>query len=478
MTVETAVRRSWPAPDQPASGRSPEAATRVRLVDHFTSPEAQSLRLFLTRNRIPFEWVDLDRDPLARWLVSEGEGLAGVRLPVCLLPDGTRLEAPTRFALAGALGLRTRPSQPVYDVAIIGGGPAGLAAAVYAASEGLRTVVLERDAPGGQAGTSSRIENYPGFPRGITGQELADRALAQAQRFGAELVVANEVAGADPAGRSPFRLLLRDGTGLHCHTVIVATGVAYRLLDAPGVARLTGKGVCYGAGVVEAPLYRGRDLFVAGGANSAGQAALHLARFARSVTLLVRGESLTDMSQYLIDELAAVRNISVRYRTEVAGAEGAALLEGLVLRDRDTGVETRVPADGLAILIGHKPSTDWADGLLKRDAQGFLLTGADLLSEAGRAGRRRRWWPLERAPLYLETSVPGVFVAGDVRHGSTKRVATAVGEGAIAVQLVHQYLGDVATADARALHGAGLPGARPGHTPLLDWSAYTTEAWA
>jgi thioredoxin reductase (NADPH) len=184
------------------------------------------------------------------------------------------------------------------------------------------------------------------------------------------------------------------------------------------------------------------------------------------------------MSQYLIDELAAVHNISVRYRTEIAGAEGAALLEGLVLRDRDTGVETRVPADGLAILIGHKPSTDWADGLLKRDAQGFLLTGADLLHEAGHRVRRRRWWPLERAPLYLETSVPGVFVAGDVRHGSTKRVATAVGEGAIAVQLVHQYLGDVATADARALHGAGLPGARPGHTPLLDWSAYTTEAWA
>jgi thioredoxin reductase (NADPH) len=229
---------------------------------------------------------------------------------------------------------------------------------------------------------------------------------------------------------------------------------------------------------VEAPLYRGRDLFVAGGANSAGQAALHLARFARRVTLLVRGESLSEMSQYLIDELAAVPNISVRYRTEVAGAEGATLLEGLVLRDRETGAEERVTADGLAVLIGQKPSTDWADGLLRRDAQGFLRTGADLLYEAGRRIRRRRWWPLGRDPLFLETSVPGVFVAGDVRHGSTKRVASAVGEGAIAVQLVHQYLGDLAAADARALHGAGLPGARPAHTPLLDWSAHATGAWA
>ncbi len=478
MIVETAVRRPSTAPEQPASGHSLQGDSRVRLVDHITSPEAQSLRLFLARNRIPYEWVDLDRDPLARLLISEGKGLAGLRLPLCLFPDGTRLEAPTRWALAGALGLHTRPSQPVYDVAIIGGGPAGLAAAVYAASEGLRTVVIERDAPGGQAGTSSRIENYPGFPRGISGQELTDRTLAQAQRFGAELVVANEVVGADPSGRSPFRLLLRDGTDLHCHTVIVATGVAYRLLEAPGVARLTGKGICYGSGVVEAQLYPGRDVFVAGGANSAGQAALHFARFERSVTLLVRGDSLADMSDYLIKQLAAVHNISVRYRIEVAAAEGDTILEGLVLRDRDTGVETRVPADGLAILIGHRPSTDWADGLLKRDAQGFLLTGTDLLYEAGRRVRRRRWWPLDRAPLFLETSVPGVFVAGDVRHGSTKRVATAVGEGAIAVQLVHQYLGQIATADARALHGAGLPGARPAHTPLLDWSKYVAAWWA
>jgi thioredoxin reductase (NADPH) len=469
--VEITLPRPSVAATDAAIGALHGPGAHLRLVGRLSSPEAHDLRVFLSRNGVPYDWVDLDNDPLARFLIdgTDGGGLANVRLPVCLFPDGSRLEAPSRFVLARKVGLHTRPNQPVYDVAIVGGGPAGLTAAVYAASEGLRTIVIERDAPGGQAGTSSRIENYPGFPQGISGQELTDRALAQAQRFGAEIVVANDVVAADPLERAPFRLSLRDGADLRCHTGIVATGVAYRLLDAPGIAELTGKGVCYGAGVAEAPLYRGRDLFVAGGANSAGQAALHFARFAQHVTLLVRGESLMDsMSQYLIDEIAAVENITVRYRTEVVGAEGTSYLETLVLRDRDTAVERRVPADGLAILIGHKPATDWADGLFKRDAQGFLLTGSDLLRDKSRPGQRGRWWPLTRDPLFLETSVPGVFVAGDVRHGSTKRVASAVGEGAIAVQLVHQYLGEVATADARALNGAGLPKPRAARAAFLQ----------
>ena len=482
----------------PASAGTPVAAPdvllapgdRLRVIDHLRSPAAADLRIFLTRNGIPYEWVDLDQHPLGD---GEVAGLAGVRLPLCVFPDGTQLEAPSRFALAQRVGLHTRPSQPVYDVAIIGGGPAGLTAAVYAASEGLRTVVIERDAPGGQAGTSSRIENYPGFPQGVSGQELTSLALAQAQRFGAELVIANEVVAADPLARAPFSLTLRDGTELRYHAAIVATGVAYRLLEAPGVSPLTGRGICYGAGVAEAPMFRGREIFVAGGANSAGQAALHFAQYARHVTLLVRGKSLADsMSHYLIQQLAGLPNVTVRYQTEVAAAEGTTHLDALVLRDSGTGAETRVPADGLAVLIGHQPATDWAEGLLKRDAQGFILTGSDLFAapsddihddDSGygvRGGRhrerrhgqgreRRRWWSLARDPLFLETSVPGIFVAGDVRHGSTKRVASAVGEGAIAVQLVHQYLGEIAAADAQALGGAGLPRPLARRGPSLRW---------
>ena len=474
MASETAAPGRSSAAGAPATDIRLASQRRLCVVDHLDSPAAQDLRLFLTRNGVAFDWVDLDQDDPGAWPASAGDFVNG-RLPVCLFPDGTRLEAPSRLALARKAGLHTRPNQPVYDVAIIGGGPAGLTAAVYAASEGLRTVIIERDAPGGQAGTSSRIENYPGFPQGISGQELTDLVLAQARRFGAEIVIANEVVAADPLVRAPFCLPLADRTDLRCHTAIVATGVAYRLLEAPGVAKLVGKGICYGAGVAEAPLYRGRDVFVAGGANSAGQAALYFARFARQVTLLVRGESLTEsMSHYLIEELAAVENVTVRFRTEVAQAEGATHLEALALRDRDTGAETHVPADGLAVLIGQRPATDWAEGLLKRDAQGFILTGRDLLSQPGdgnERGRRDRWWSLSRDPLFLETSVPGVFVAGEVRYGSTKRVASAVGEGAIAVQLVHQYLGQIAAADARALGGAGLPRPLAAGSPRLEWQA-------
>jgi thioredoxin reductase (NADPH) len=463
--------RPAPAPDR-----------RLRLVDRLTSPAGHDLRAFLTRNRVPFEWVDLDGDPLARLLVGAAPGApdasetgpGGVRLPVLVLPDGGRLEAPSRLEAARAVGLPTRPALPEYDLAIVGGGPAGLTAAVYAASEGLRTVVLEREAPGGQAGASARIENYPGFPEGISGLELTDRAYEQARRFGAEFVLVNEVTAADPDARAPFRLTLLDGAEVRSHVLLVSTGVAYRRLDAPGVTDLTGRGVCYGSAVSEAWLYRGGHVFVAGGGNAAGQAAVHAAKHARRVTMLVRGDSLTEsMSAYLIQELEAVENLTVRYGTEVVRAEGREHLEALVLRDRATGAMTRVPADGLALLIGQQPYTAWAEGLLARDAEGFLLTGPDLAAVGAPAAGGA--WPLARAPLFLETSVPGVFAAGDVRHGTPKRIAAAVGEGAMAVQLVHRYLAEHAAADARALAGAGLPREVAEHAPFLHGRAAPPE---
>ena len=479
-----------PAAERPAAARrsrpAPPPARRLRLVDRFASPAGHDLRAFLTRNRVPFEWVDLDADPLARFLAgaapggagaagAAGVGPGGVRLPVLLLPDGSRLEAPTLLEAARAVGLPTRPARPEYDLTIVGGGPAGLTAAVYAASEGLRTVVLEREAPGGQAGASARIENYPGFPQGIGGLELTERAAEQARRFGAEFVLVNEVTGADPAARAPFRLRLLDGAELRSHALLVATGVAYRLLEAPGVSELTGRGVCYGSTVGEASLYRGGDVFVVGGGNAAGQAAVHLAKHAARVTLLVRGDSLAEsMSAYLLRELAGAANLTVRYGTEVAAAQGHERLEALVLRDRATGAETRVPAAGLALMIGQRPHTAWAEGLLARDAQGFLLTGPDLAaqgrpSDVGPAGAGA--WPLSRAPLFLETSVPGVFAAGDVRHGTPKRVASAVGEGAMAVQLVHRYLAEYAVADARALAGSGPLQDPDARAPFLHLAA-------
>jgi len=465
----TAVRE-LAAPTHAANGP-------LRLVDRFSSPAGHHLRTFLARNGLPFEWVDVDADPLARFLAgADGSGteiearLASLRLPILLLPDGRRLEAPSSLEAARALGLPTRPSQSEYDLAIVGGGPAGLTAAVYAASEGLRTVVLEREAPGGQAGSSARIENYPGFPEGISGLELTHRTYEQARRFGAEFVLVNEVTAADPNARAPFRLGLLDGSELRSQAVLLATGVTYRLLEAPRVSEFIGRGVCYGSRVTEALLYRGSEVVIVGSGNAAGQAAVYMARYARHVTLVVRAASLVRrMSHYLIRQLETVTNLTVRYRTEVASAEGTDRLQALVLRDLNTGAETRVAADGMAILIGQRPNTDWADGLLARDGQGFLLTGPDLLSpvDAGASGaplaRRAglpvvgdRAWPLTRAPLLLETSVPGVFAAGDVRRGTPKRVASAVGDGALAVQLVHQYLALHAGADARALNGRAV----------------------
>ena len=382
-----------------------------------------------------------------------------------LLPDGGRLEAPSRLEAARAVGLPTRPALAEYDLAIVGGGPAGLTAAVYAASEGLRTVVLEREAPGGQAGASARIENYPGFPQGISGLELTERTYEQARRFGAEFVLVNEVAGADPGARAPFRLRLGDGAELRCHALLVATGVAYRLLEAPGVPELTGRGICYGSSVGEAWLYRGGDMCVVGGGNAAGQAAVHLAQHARRVTLLVRGASLVEsMSAYLIRELEAVANLTVRYGTEVARAEGREQLEALVLRDRGTGAETRVPAVGLALLIGQKPHTAWAEGLLARDAQGFLLTGPDLAAQAAppRPGRGGAWGVAARP----RPALPGDERTRRVRrrrraprHPQARRLGRGGGgAGGAARPPVPR---PARRADARALAGAGLPRSGP-----------------
>jgi len=353
-----------------------------------------------------------------------------------ITPDGDPLVEPTDAELASRVGLATTPSKDFYDLIVVGGGPAGLGAAVYGASEGLRTVLVERLASGGQAGQSSRIENYLGFPDGVSGAQLTDRARRQATKFGAEVLTTREVTGLEVRG-SARRVTFADGTFIDAHAVILATGVSYRRLDVPGLAGLTGRGVYYGSALTEATACLGQDVYVVGGANSAGQAALYLARSAKSVTLLVRGPSLEkSMSYYLIKRIADIPNITVRTCTEVTGASGEDHLEGLTLRDTATGTTETVDAQWLYLFIGAEPLTGWLDGVVVRDTRGFVVAGPDL--SAG--GERPRGWPLDRMPYYLETSVPGVFVAGDARAESAKRVASAVGEGAMAVMLVHRYL--------------------------------------
>lgn len=421
-----------------------EANGGFYLVGRHSSPETHDLRTFLVRNRVPFRWVDVDTDPLVGFLRREVLP-PSVRWPVCLFEDGSSLENPSRLELARKVGLHTRPSLPEYDLAIVGAGPAGLTAAVYAASEGLRTLVIEREAPGGQAGTSARIENYPGFPEGISGMEFTERALKQALRFGAELILGNQVTGFKLG--HPTIHYLADGSEFGVHSVIVATGVAYRRLDAPGVEELTGRGVYYGSALTEAAAYRGKEVWVVGGGNSAGQLALHLAGYARAVTMLVRGADLAQsMSRYLIDRLRATPNIRLWFGTKVLRAGGDDRLRSLVL-DRE-GKELTVPADALFILIGQRPATQWAEGYIARDPQGFLLTGPDV--PRGEGG-----WYLQRDPLPLETSGFGLFAAGDVRHGSINRVAWAVGEGAMAVQLVHHFLNKLMLADVESLFKQG-----------------------
>jgi thioredoxin reductase (NADPH) len=418
-------------------GSGPEL---VRIVGPRWSPRSHELRDLLARNSISHGFYDADSEDGGRLLAQAGLEAAGS--PVLLLFDGRILVDPPNEQLAQALGVQTQPTPGRYDVAVVGAGPAGLAAATYAASEGLRTLLLEREAVGGQAGTTSLIRNYLGFPRGISGAELAARATEQAVVFGAELVYAQPATELRPAG-TDWVLTLADGGQAVSRAVVIATGVSYRRLPVPGLEALLGAGVFYGAAVTEAKAMAGQRVAVVGGANSAGQAAVHLARHAEQVTLLVRGDALADgMSAYLVQELQRAGNITVRLRTEVTEVHGAGRLETLAIRERAAEATETLPAAALFIMIGAEPHTDWLAATVERDDRGFLLTGRDLL----RDGRPPPAWPLDRQPLLLETSLPGVFAAGDIRHGSVKRVASAVGEGAIAIQLIHTYLNDVAPA--------------------------------
>jgi thioredoxin reductase (NADPH) len=408
----------------------------VRLVGHRWSDRSHEIKLFLARNHVPYRWYDIERDTEGQRL-SEIAQAAPADLPLVLIPDGETLRAPSTLRVADALGLRTSASQPLYDVCIVGGGPAGLAAAVYAASEGLRTVVVEREAPGGQAGQSASIENYLGFPKGLSGAELARRALAQVSRFGAEIVLARDVIGLE--SRGPVHAVLFEGAEIEARALIVATGVAYRRLAATGADELAGRGVFYGATAGEAEQTKGEDVYVVGAANSAGQAALNLSRYASRVVMLVRARTLTaTMSQYLIERILATPNIEVRYRTEVVATHGEGHLEGLTLADQEADTTEDVSASWLFVFIGASPHTEWLGPEIVRDDKGFIVTGHDMLDALG-----ARRWPLERAPFALETSRPGVFAAGDVRLDSMKRVASSVGEGAMATHLVHRYLATI-----------------------------------
>ena len=405
----------------------------TKMVGHRWSARSSEVREFLARNQVPYRWYNSDEPEGERLL--EAAGADGLALPVVITPDGEPLIEPTDAELAARVGLATTPSKDFYDLIVVGGGPAGLGAAVYGASEGLRTVLVERLATGGQAGQSSRIENYLGFPDGVSGGQLTDRARRQATKFGAEVLTTRDVVGLEVCG-SARRVMFADGTSIDAHTVILATGVSYRQLDAPGLAELTGRGVYYGSALTEASACLGQDVYVVGGANSAGQAAVYLARHAKSVTILVRGSALEkSMSYYLIRQIADIPNISVRTRTEVIEAKGSDHLESLTLRDTAKGTTESADAQLLFMFIGAAPLTDWLEGVIVRDSRGFVVAGPDLSPTGERPG-----WELDRMPYHLETSVPGVFVAGDARAESAKRVASAVGEGALAVMLVHRYL--------------------------------------
>jgi thioredoxin reductase (NADPH) len=411
------------------SGAALEAGG-VRVIGHRFSRDSHELRDFLARNRVPARWLDIERDSEARELLQVA-GVAPDHLPVALLEDGSVLERPTILELAERLGVAGQPAQDHYDLAIVGGGPAGLAAAVYGASEGLRTVMVEREAPGGQAGQSSLIENYLGFPRGLSGSDLARRATDQARRLGAELLSIQDAVALRVEGAGRF-VELSGGGALSAHCVLVASGVSYRQLDAPGFSELTGAGVYYGAAMTEARSCADQHVVIIGGANSAGQAAVYFSDYARRVTMLVRGPSLErSMSHYLVEHIANLPKIVVRTGTQAVAAAGDGRLR--TLRVRDEHGESKIDADACFVFIGASPHTDWLADVVARDERGFILAGPD----AQTAG-----WPLSRDPYPLETTVPGVFVAGDVRARSIKRVASAVGEGSMAVSLVHQYLVD------------------------------------
>jgi thioredoxin reductase (NADPH) len=413
----------------------------IRVLGTRWSPRSYELRDFMARNRVPYQWIDVEasaNDPETKHLL-EALGEEAGKLPVVIFPDGTKLLESLPAQVAQKVGLRTRAETNFYDLAIVGGGPAGLAAAVYGASEGLHTVMIEREAPGGQAGMSSRIENYLGFPSGLSGGDLARRAVVQAKRFGVEILSPQEALSVRSEG--PYRILkLADESEISCHALMIATGVQWRRLDAPGIDRLQGAGIYYGGGATEALSCKGENVYVIGGANSAGQAAMNFAKYAERVIILVRGDSLAStMSQYLIDQIKTKANIQIWAHASVVEAHGETHLEEISVLCSDSGKIERVPASSMFIFIGAQPRTNWLGGVVERDERGFILTGPDLIRE----GAHPKGWPLERDPFLLETNVPGIFAVGDVRHGSVKRVASGVGEGSVAVQFIHQYLSKV-----------------------------------
>ncbi len=407
----------------------------IRVAGTLWSASSHTIKDFLARSQIPYQWLDIEQDAEARALVDAVSNEQH-HLPVLFFPDGSTLINPHITTVAAKIGLRTQATHPFYDLIIVGAGPAGLASAVYAASEGLRTLLIDKETTGGQAGTSSRIENYLGFPNGVSGADLARRATAQATRLGAEILTAQEVT--QIRVDDPYRFVkLADGTELSCKALIIATGASLRTLDVPGVEVLIGAGVYYGAALTEAAYYKGKHMFVVGGANSAGQGAMFFSRYASKVTMLVRGSSLQkDMSQYLIEQINCTENIELRTHTSVSRVIGTDRLEALVIRDNETGETETVPAAALFVFIGAKPHSDFVADVVERNQAGFILTGPDLISD----GRRPKNWRLNRDPYLLETTVPGIFAVGDVRQDAVKRVASAVGQGSTAISFVHQYL--------------------------------------
>ena len=425
--VVDALIELWRASDE-------RPVTETRVVGHRWSARSFEIRDFLARNSVPYRWYSSE-DPEGLRLLDAAD-VEITEIPLVVTPEGEHLVDPSLGELAARVGLSTTPTTDFYDVVIVGGGPAGLGAAVYAASEGLRTVLVERQATGGQAGQSSRIENYLGFPDGVTGTQLTDRARRQAHKFGAEILTTRDVIGLDVRASSRA-VRFADGGEVAAHTVLLATGISYRKLGMPGADALTGRGVFYGSAATEAPACSGEEVYIVGAGNSAGQAAMFLSRHARRVTLLVRADSLEhSMSYYLIRQIDETPNVDVRCTTEVIAVHGDDHLEQLTLCDTRAGTQETVRAGYLFVFIGAEPRTEWLEGVVARDSKGFVLTGADLL----RDGQRPRGWSLDRDPYYLEASAPGVFAAGDVRANSIKRVASAVGEGAMAIQLLHTYL--------------------------------------
>jgi len=410
----------------------------IRVISHRWSPRAHEIKDYLARNQIPYRWLDMETEAEASELAISAGADAGSQ-PIVVFGDGTHLVGPTNAEIAERVGLRTHAALPYYDLVIVGGGPSGLAAAVYGASEGLKTLMVEREAPGGQAGTTSRIDNYLGFPAGLSGADLARRAVAQASRLGAEVLTPQAVVSVTV--EDPYKVVhLADGSQVSCQALLVATGVEYRKLDLPDADRLAGSGIYYGGATTEASFYRGERVAVQGGGNSAGQAAVYLARFAENVTILVRADTLASgMSAYLVDQIEACPNVTVRVNASVVALHGGEALEAVDVAEKGGGSPERLPVAAMFVFIGQAPRTDWLGDLVQRDDAGFVLTGPDLV----RAGERPPGWPLPREPFLLETNVPGIFCAGDVRSNSVKRIASSVGEGAMAVRFVHQHLADL-----------------------------------